>query len=79
MNVARGVLLGFYIFKGEKLQDDDIKFCKLGTCMVMEKKHGWLLFLFKEFLSFFKKLVPGGMSFTNQHLLILNGTTTMLP
>jgi hypothetical protein len=40
MNVIRGVLLGFYIFKGEKLQDDDIKFCKLGTCMVMQKKHG---------------------------------------
>jgi hypothetical protein len=40
VNVARGVLLGFYIFKGEKLQDDYIKFCKLGTCMAMQKKHG---------------------------------------
>jgi hypothetical protein len=40
MNVAKGVLLRFYIFKGEKLQDDDIKFCKLGTCMLMQKKHG---------------------------------------
>ncbi len=29
-------------------------------------------FLFKEFISFFNKLVPGGVSFNNQHLLILD-------
>jgi hypothetical protein len=37
VSVARGVLLGFYIFKGEKLQDDYIKFCKVGTCMAIQK------------------------------------------
>jgi len=35
VNVTRCVLLGFYIFKGEKLQDDYIKFRKLGIYMAM--------------------------------------------
>jgi hypothetical protein len=30
-------------------------------------------FLFKEFLSFFKRSIPSGVSFTNRHLLILDG------
>jgi hypothetical protein len=30
-------------------------------------------FLFKEFFSFFKKSILGGISQTNQHLLILDG------
>jgi hypothetical protein len=30
-------------------------------------------FLFKEFLSFFKKSIPSGSSLSNHHLLILNG------
>jgi hypothetical protein len=29
--------------------------------------------LFKEFLSFFKKIVPCGVSFNNRHLLVLDG------
>ncbi len=33
LNVTRFALLSFYIFMGEKLQDDYIKFCKLGICM----------------------------------------------
>jgi hypothetical protein len=41
--------------------------------MVMQKKVRMNFFLFKEFLAFFKKSIPNGMSFTNQHLLILNG------
>ncbi len=32
-----------------------------------------ITFLFKEFLSFFNKLVLGGMSFSNWHLLIMDG------
>jgi len=38
MNLARGVLPGFYIFKSEILQDDYIKFSKLVTFMAMQKK-----------------------------------------
>jgi hypothetical protein len=30
-------------------------------------------FLFKEFMSFFKKLVPSGVFLTNSQLLILDG------
>ncbi len=55
VNVARDVLPGFYIFKGESLRDDYIKLCKSGTCMAMHKR-AWIIdFLFKEFLSFFKR------------------------
>jgi hypothetical protein len=40
VNVARGVLIGFNIFRGERLRHDYIKLCKISTCMVMQKKHG---------------------------------------
>jgi hypothetical protein len=37
-------------------------------------KKAWMIFfLFKEFLSFFKKFVLGGVSFNNRHLLVLDG------
>jgi hypothetical protein len=32
-----------------------------------------IIFLFKEFMFFFNKSIPGGMSFNKQHFLILNG------
>jgi hypothetical protein len=32
-----------------------------------------ITFLFKEFLSFFKRSIPSGISITNRHLLILDG------
>jgi hypothetical protein len=32
-----------------------------------------IFFLFKEFLAFFRKFVLGGVSLTNQHLLVLDG------
>jgi hypothetical protein len=35
INVARINLLGFYIFKGERLQDDYIKSYKPKSCMAM--------------------------------------------
>jgi hypothetical protein len=35
-----GVLLGFYIFKGERQKDDYIRFYKPYTYMVMLKKNG---------------------------------------
>jgi hypothetical protein len=41
--------------------------------MAMQKRTWMTTFLFKEFLSFFNKLGPGGMPLNNQHLLILNG------
>ncbi len=37
INATEGVLLGFYIFRGEKLRDDYIRLCKLGICMAMQK------------------------------------------
>jgi hypothetical protein len=39
----------------------------------MQKKAWTTTFLFKEFLSFFKRLVPSGMFPTNCRLLILDG------
>jgi hypothetical protein len=49
VNVEGGVLPRFYIFKGERLQDDYIKFCKLGTCMAMQNKVSMTSFLLKNF------------------------------
>jgi hypothetical protein len=73
MNVVRKILPRFYIFLGEKMCDDYIKQCKLRTCMDMQAKAWMMIFLFKEFLSFFKRSILGGISQTNHHLLILDG------
>jgi len=35
VNVVRNILPGFYIFKKERIKDDYIKKCKLGSCMAM--------------------------------------------
>jgi hypothetical protein len=40
--------------------------------MVVQKKTCMICFLFKELFSFFMKLVLGGISQSNRHLLILN-------
>ncbi len=68
-NVIGGSLLGFYIFKGKRIKEDDIKHCKQRTCIVMQTKHGWLLS--KDFFSFFKRSISRGMSQSNWHLLVL--------
>jgi hypothetical protein len=65
-NVAtKGVLPRFYIFKSERLHDDYIKLCKPKICMAMQKKVWMIFFLFKEFLTLFKKNVSSVVSFTN--------------
>jgi len=38
VNVTNGIMLGFYIFKGEKLKNDSIKFYKTNTCMAHNTK-----------------------------------------
>jgi hypothetical protein len=39
----------------------------------MQERAWMIFFLFKEFLSFFKKFIWGGVSFTYMHLLIMDG------
>ncbi len=73
INVIGEVLPRFYIFESERLKNDYIKFCKLNTCMAMQKKACMTCFLFKKFLFFFKWFIPNGMFLTNQHLLIQDG------
>jgi hypothetical protein len=73
MNALEGLILRFYIFQGERIKDDYIKYYKFGTCMAVQTKAWMTSFLFKEFLSFFKRLILGGSSPSNHHLLILNG------
>jgi hypothetical protein len=73
INVAKGVLFGFNIFRGERLRDNYIKSYKTGTCMAMQKKPWIITLLFKKFLSFFNKSILSGLPFNNRHLLILNG------
>jgi len=41
--------------------------------MAVQTKTWMTSFFFKEFLSFFKKLVLGGISLNNHHLLALDG------
>jgi hypothetical protein len=41
--------------------------------MVMQRKVRMISFLLKEFLSFFKKSIPGGMFLIDRDLLILDG------
>jgi len=80
VNATINYLPGFYIFKGGRIKDDYIKLCKVSTCMAMQTKTWMTFFLFKEFLSFFKKLVHGEIFHSNQHLLILDnhGSHVML-
>jgi hypothetical protein len=73
MNVARGLILRFYILQGEKIRNDYIKHYKFGTCMAIQTKAWMTSFLFKEFLSFFKRSIPSGSFLSNHDLLILNG------
>jgi hypothetical protein len=63
----------FYIFKGERIHDNYIQLCKPKTCMVMQSKAWMTTFLFKKFLSFFKRFILNAISITNRHLLILDG------
>jgi hypothetical protein len=72
-NVAKGLIPKFYIFRGERTKDDYIKHYKFGTCMAIKTKTWMTNFLFKEFLSFFKRSIINGISPSNHHLLILNG------
>jgi len=73
MNATGGLILRFYIFQGEKIKDDYIKHYKFGTCMAIQTKTWMTSFLFKDFLSFFKRSIPSGISPSNHHLLILDG------
>jgi len=72
INATRTTLLGFYIFKAERIWIDFIQLCKLRTCMAMQSKASMTTFLFKEFLSFFKRSIPNGISLINKHLLIFD-------
>jgi hypothetical protein len=67
-----GLPAKFLCFRGEWLKNDYIKGCKTWTCMVMQNRAWMTTFLFKEFSSLFKKLVPNGISQFNRQILILN-------
>jgi hypothetical protein len=41
--------------------------------MAMQKRASMVSFLFKKFLTIFKKYVLGGVFYTTQHLLVLDG------
>jgi hypothetical protein len=44
INATNVILLRFYIFIGERLRNDYMKFCKLKRCMVVQKK-AWMTFI----------------------------------
>jgi hypothetical protein len=72
-NTIRGFLLGFIIFRGEKIEDNYIRNRRLRMCMTMKRKTWMTSFLFKEFSSLFIRLVFKSISQNNKHLLILYG------
>jgi hypothetical protein len=80
VNVTKNCLPSFYIFRSERIRDDYMRLCKASTCMAMQTKAWITFFLFKEFLSFFKKSVLNEISQSNWHLLILDkhGSHVML-
>jgi IS4 transposase len=49
VNPTKTTLLGFYIFKVERIWNDYIQLCKLGTCMAMQSKAWMIASLFKTF------------------------------
>jgi len=53
-NATRGVIPRFCNFKGERLQDDYIKFCQPRTDMAMQKRAWMFSFLFKKVFSFLR-------------------------
>jgi hypothetical protein len=57
VNAKGTTLLRFYTFRR-----DYIQLCKLRTCKAMQSKDWMTTFLFKEFLSFFKRSIPSGIS-----------------
>jgi hypothetical protein len=73
VNAARTTLLGFYIFREKRMHDDSIQQCKPGPRVAMQSKAWMITFFFKQFLSFFKRFIPNGISITNRHLFILDG------
>jgi hypothetical protein len=73
VNAIGGSISGFYIFQGERIRSDYIMHYKPKTCMIIHTKTWMTSFLFKEFLSFFKRLVLGGIFPSNYHLLALDG------
>jgi len=73
INVAGTTLPRLYIFKGKKIRDDYIQLYKLRIYMAMQSKAWMTTFLFKEFLSFFKRFILSEISLTNKHLLIFDG------
>lgn len=62
-----------YIFSGKEYGDNYVKNCEPGAVMSMQA-HGWMTKdLFLEWLRHFRESVPGGVSTSNPHLLLLDG------
>jgi hypothetical protein len=56
VNAFGDFLLGFFIFKGERIKNDYIRNCKPQTSILMHNKTRMAFFLFKEVLSFSQNL-----------------------
>jgi hypothetical protein len=75
IHATRRCLTCFYIFRGDKVKNDYIKHYKKRNMHGNLQRKAWMItsFLFKKFLSFFKRSILGGIFQYNQHLLILDG------
>jgi hypothetical protein len=73
VNAVRTTLPWFYIFKGERIQNEYIQFYKPRIYMAMQSKAWMTTFLFKKIIFLFYKSIPGGIFLTNKHMLIFDG------
>ena len=55
INAAGKHILGFYIFRGKRIRDNYIRFCKDGAAMAMQLEAWMTLFLFSSRVSHFIK------------------------
>jgi len=75
MNAARGSILGFYIFQGEKIKDDYIVHYKPKTHYMAIQTKTWIhdKFLIQKTFVIFQKVNPKCYLFNNHHLLTIVG------
>jgi hypothetical protein len=73
------IFVNLMYFKGERLHNDNIKLCKIVSCMAMQKKARMTIFLLKNSCIFLTNLYQ--MAFLNPTDIIwfFRGMAHMLP
>ena len=75
INAAGEYIPHFFIFKGKRMRRNYIERCEPNSTMAMQEKAWMIGHLFSSWISHFVRVLEshGGISSTNQYLLILDG------